>query len=92
MQEDLTKEAIEKNIRTLKTQLNGSSLHFADELSAALDGIESKLSWEMPLASGVLYSQSKEIEELGSNASFMEPMKTGRYQLLLLWQSCVINL
>ncbi|RIB25839.1 hypothetical protein C2G38_403387 [Gigaspora rosea] len=27
----------------------------------------------MPLASGVLYSKSKEIEELGSNASFMEP-------------------
>ncbi|KAF0553182.1 hypothetical protein F8M41_020566 [Gigaspora margarita] len=73
MQEDLTKEAIEKNIRTLKTQLNGSSLHFADELSAALDGIESKLSWEMPLASGVLYSQSKEIEELGADENRKVP-------------------
>ncbi|RIB25842.1 hypothetical protein C2G38_2138590 [Gigaspora rosea] len=56
---------------SLKLLMKGSSSPFAAELSAALDGIESRLSWEMPLASGVLYSKSKEIEELGSYASFM---------------------
>ncbi|RIB25838.1 hypothetical protein C2G38_2164981 [Gigaspora rosea] len=76
MEEDLSNEAIQKNLRTLKTQLRKSRLPFANELVEKLAKFDtSVLSWKVPLASGVLYSESKEIKTLlpSSYESFMEP-------------------
>ncbi|CAG8709893.1 36272_t:CDS:2, partial [Gigaspora margarita] len=75
-EEDLNNETIQKNLRTLKTQLRKSKHPFAKELSEKLAKFDtSTLSWKVPLASGVLHSESKEIEALSfdSYKSFMEP-------------------